>query len=211
MENPIAPMADIEHIFSLVKNSNDLIAIHLKPGAIIDPQLSSDDSIYLVEGGRVSIQHKQNAKLLYNFSHKFIFGLTSLCDGVNIDGHFLSCEDDIIVTLIKRERFEVLLGEGMHWKSIAIILSYYLSLTAQWRAENDQCVDNYSIMRSCLKKIWAMQENERSETSIYEYISKRHHISRSSITKILKVLNDGNYIVTKRGVLLHIDKLPRNY
>ncbi|HID4702653.1 TPA: helix-turn-helix domain-containing protein, partial [Enterobacter cloacae] len=69
----------------------------------------------------------------------------------------------------------------------------------------------YDIIKNNLEAIWELPENERSQISVFKFILSRSSISRSSLNKVLKDLNDGGYINIHRGKLLNIKNLPLKY
>lgn len=81
----------------------------------------------------------------------------------------------------------------------------------QNRDESVICNSVYDCIKKCLENINLLEEDKRHGVSIFGYIKERNKISRSSIFKILRELEKGQYIKTKRGRLLHLNKLPKSF
>ncbi|UAN62216.1 MULTISPECIES: helix-turn-helix domain-containing protein [Serratia] len=81
----------------------------------------------------------------------------------------------------------------------------------QIRDESVICSSVYDCIKKCLEDINSLEGNEKYNISIFGYIKERNKISRSSISKVIRELERGGYIKTKRGKLLSLNKLPKKF
>lgn len=116
----------------------------------------------------------------------------------------------MLYLLTHEDAIDVLDKENL-WKDIAIIMAYTLEIYEHRSHSFAEHRNVYDIVKVHLEMIWDLPEEERNKISIFDYILKRHNISRSSVAKILKELNNGDYISTKRGKLINLNRLPVKY
>ncbi|MFT2793716.1 helix-turn-helix domain-containing protein [Serratia sp. T13T92] len=69
----------------------------------------------------------------------------------------------------------------------------------------------YDCIKKCLEDISLLDDAEKKNTSIFGYVTERNKVSRSSVYNILRELEKGGYIKTKRGKLLEMNKVPKSF
>ncbi|HAS1004211.1 TPA: hypothetical protein I3768_004297 [Enterobacter cloacae] len=95
--------------------------------------------------------------------------------------------------------------------NIFFLMTCEITLNFFKRDQRFSSKNAYDIIKNNLEAIWELPENERSQISVFKFILSRSSISRSSLNKVLKDLNDGGYINIHRGKLLNIKNLPLKY
>ena len=164
--------------------------------------------IYLYEGS-VSLHSEKNNILIFKFDAPFIIGLDQIfsCD----EYYYITPNDNVLLYMLTHEDAIDTFDKEKLWKDIAQLMSYSMRL---YEYRSDNFLENrsiYHIVKTHLETIWELPEKERVKISVFNYILKRHKISRSSVAKIIKELNNGSYITTKRGVLINLKKLPPRF
>ncbi|EEB5174103.1 hypothetical protein S479_23885 [Salmonella enterica subsp. enterica serovar Newport] len=203
------PEQDIKKICAIIKLHPMCLGLTLTQGSIIDPVLKNTPATIFLETGDFELHRKFDGKLLCSFSSPFPFGIVNSVS--HSENYFIEVKTPSKISFIPRSDFMASVEKENAWESIVYILTYLLDLNEkniQTLVESN-CV--YDIIKGCLNQIWLLPEQERLKTSIYDFILRRHNISRSSITKIIRELNTGNYLLTKRGVLLNMNTLPRRF
>lgn len=205
----IRPDSDINFIVNLIQQNQQALPFLLKSGSNFDMNLNSKPSVFLIEHGRVALYRKINDKLLLHISPPFPIGV--LKSSSYSENYYMVCETDVKISVLNQDSFFSDIESKNRWISILNIVTYLIDISEENQKKSHSTASAYDIVRMCIHEIWALPENIKETTSVYDYILSRYNISRSSITKILKSLNDGGYISTKRAVLTKVNLLPAKY
>lgn len=198
------PVNEIDKVIEAIKTEENIMSHKFSTNTIY--YLEDNESIVLLESGVVSFLREQDNKLLFELQGPFPVGLTKM---VNLtSGFYLKCETEVQMSFMESERVADIIEEKKLWKSVLSVVCYMIHLNESYMNVG---VNAYDIIRNSIYQIWDLPEIERLSTSIFDYIMKRHSISRSSISKIVRSLNDGGYIKTNRGTLLEVKTLPKKY
>lgn len=203
------PIKSILRLGNAIKRHKNKFKVGVSAKKKINFELFGQKSIVYLESGSINLHRKNDGVLIYKFDQPFVIGLD----------HLFSCseyynitpnEDVMLYLLTHEDAIDVLDKENL-WKDIAIIMAYTLEIYEHRSHSFAEHRNVYDIVKVHLEMIWDLPEEERNKISIFDYILKRHNISRSSVAKILKELNNGDYISTKRGKLINLNKLPIKY
>ncbi|OAT16449.1 cyclic nucleotide-binding protein [Buttiauxella gaviniae ATCC 51604] len=203
------PNDDIQRIVKLIIQNEQTLPFLLKAGSVFDMSMSSKPSVFLIEEGQVALYRKLDNKLILHFQPPFPFGIT--LSSSHTENYYMVCEEDTRASILNKEHFFSNISGNQYWMSILNIVTYLIEVAEEQHQKYTLVTSNYDIIKSCIKEIWTLSDEQRNKISIYDYILSRHQISRSSITKILKSLNEGCYIITKRAVLKNVYFLPEKY
>lgn len=168
--------------------------------------LKTSTSVALLHYGAISFYRGEDNKFLFQLQAPFVIGLTKLMT-LN-ENYYVKCDTDIELSFIDNNiAFEIIENNNL-WKISLKTICYliYINESSVFSGANA-----YDIIRKSLNELWQLPKSERENISVFDYTMKKYSISRSSIAKILKALNDGLYIKTKRGVLIELNKLPEKY
>lgn len=205
----IRPSADIDSIAALIKNNPNAITLQFVPGTKFDMVTLLTPSVILIESGSIALYRKYDDKLILDFNPPFPFGITESSSAA--DNYYLIANTESRVTLLDKRSYYATLKDSDILMSMLRIVNYLIDVAEERQRINVQFTNSYDIIKHCLGEIWATEECKRETVSIYDYIMSRHRMSRSSITKIIKSLNDGGYIVSERGILKNLKNLPVRY
>jgi len=170
--------------------------------------LGDKNIVYLVEGSVMLNRIKDNV-LLFEIKSPFIIGLEKIFSGTN--HYYMTPNEGVSLIILSHNDALELFDKEKLWKDISKLISYYIMLHENRSHNLAENRNIYDIIRFNLEAIWALPKSERNVTSLFEYILKRHPISRSSVAKIIRELNNGNYITTSRGILKDLQKLPSKF
>lgn len=202
--NKTRPVEEIDQVFSLIEDIAESININFSPGTYINTALPADN-VFLFHSGKLNVYRKYDEKMLFTVTAPFPFGL------ISSELYMLKCITEVRVTIVKRDDFFIAVHGRNNWLGILKIISYLISVFEAHQRIMSEHSRKYNIVRDCLIMIWNLPEFERMETSIFQFIMSRYNISRSTINNILKALNQGKYIVTKRGILLELNNIPQRF
>ncbi|RPH30227.1 hypothetical protein EHN07_03730 [Buttiauxella warmboldiae] len=198
------PEVEINALIDVLGNRKDFITHRFSKGTIYYP--NSSDSIVILYEGDVSYYSENRKLFLFPVHAPFVIGLTKLA--ILEENYYIKCETDVRVSFLPSNLvYDVICEENM-WQSVVMVICYIMHVNETVVIE---CTSAYEIIKKCLLEIWRLPEKERCSISIYKFIMKKHPISRSSISKILKSLNKGLYIKSTRGVLMELNHLPDKY
>ncbi|MBE4947037.1 helix-turn-helix domain-containing protein [Enterobacter cloacae complex sp. P1B] len=197
-----------DHILEIVEASNKFIRIYASNGQQIHSTLNNKPHVYFLTEGRVDIYRKTDDILIFTVYAPHILGLFFMFE--KNDYHYFRASTDATFTAIPTIELNCLADSNNLWKHFFLmtceIASNFFKRDQRFSSKNA-----YDIIKNNLEAIWELPENERSQISVFKFILSRSTISRSSLNKVLKDLNDGGYIKIHRGKLLNIKNLPLKY
>jgi hypothetical protein len=148
----------------------------------------------------VSVYHIEKDIVTITIKAPAILGLAQMRN--DIKSHYLRCDSDCEMWVISTCNAEDLLTRSGFCQHVFDILTRHLQLYFQHEnMVSHHCV--CEIVTEHLKYTWSLHEPERSRASIYKFILLRNSISRSSVHKILQLLEANGDIRIARGRLVH--------
>lgn len=164
--------------------------------------------LFYIASGMISVYDESNSVLLFSANSPFIVGLEQL---FLLDRkQTIKFELDAKVWVIEKEDAIYVIDLHAAWFHVSFLIGsmtglflerYFLSISP----------NVYGIVKSHLEYLWKLPEVQRLNLSVISFILKRNKISRSSVYRIIRDLNDGGYIKTIRGKLYEVKKIPAKY
>lgn len=96
------------------------------------------------------------------------------------------------------------------WKGMTYMLMLSATRFSEYQHETVG-IKNYELICNLLNSLNNESFEIRATTSALEYIQSRSLLSRSGIMKTLASLKTGGYIVIKKGLLIKLNTLPKNF
>ncbi|MEQ0188788.1 helix-turn-helix domain-containing protein [Klebsiella sp. CN_Kp098] len=166
--------------------------------------------IYLLTDGALYLQRGSDDLILGVVRAPHVLGFAELLTPVEMSTR-VKFSPESRVSVVSREKVRTTLGQQPAlWEDVARILAFHLHFSV-WRDLHLLSDSSYDAIRGKLFELEKQDEAFRSEVSISHYITHSTRLSRSTVLRILKALNEGGYIETHRGRLLNIVFLPQRY
>ncbi|EEB5174098.1 hypothetical protein S479_23690 [Salmonella enterica subsp. enterica serovar Newport] len=204
--NLTLPFSDLEKINSIIKLNRYSKKINLTTGSIFNSNFFSSPSVVLLYSGNVDIYHRNQKDYILSITPPFPIWFTNSIEFSN--NYYLYCKENTEIIYLKRNEFFLEVENKNLWMSTLNLFDFFVDEINEKKQKNTRNLNNCEIIKNCLNEMISIPDNERMNLSIYDYILQRHCISKSSITKILKKLNDNGHIITKRAKLLKISNIP---
>ncbi|RPH29603.1 hypothetical protein EHN07_05180 [Buttiauxella warmboldiae] len=198
------PEVEVNALIDVLGSKKDFITHRFSKGTVY--YLNSSDSIVILHEGNVSYYNENGNLFLFSVQAPFVIGLTKLAKLK--ENYYIKCETDVRVSFLASDLAYKIIHEENMWQNVLMIVCYIMHINETMITSG---ANAYEIIKKSLTEIWSLPEQERGVTSIYDFTMKKYPISRSSISKILKNLNEGLYIKSTRGVLIELNKLPDKY
>lgn len=197
-------------IISLLDVGSDVLShsIYASKDQRVDFYSNGKSYVYFLKNGEVEVHRQIDDIVIVNIRGPAIIGLTSLFSEVSY--HYFKCVGNVNLMAVDKMSMIKFIDNNNLWKDAFLIASNAARLSYQ----HDEIISSknvYGIVKNHLELLWSMDERERLDTSIFDFVMRRNVISRSSLNKILKDLSSGGYIEIKRGKLFGINKLPIKY
>lgn len=180
-----------------IKKSNlSYCAIHKKNQRI---NIKNNEQICFLETGTISFFRVHDDVLTISMSAPCVAGVAQML--YQHQTHYIRCDKECTLWTINIADAIQLFSTQNLWIHVYNILS---KQTYQYFEREYFILQKNSrgIIMQYLKLIWNMTEDERANTSIYNFILSRNHISRSGIHKVLSELQNEGKIKTRRGRLV---------
>lgn len=198
----------IKILSELIINSESAHSHLFKRKREMDFYFKGEPCVFVCASGRLSVYDEANDALLFTADAPFIIGLTQLFSSDTQQS--IRFETDSQVYLIPTKAAVALFDDHAVWRHVAVLIEHVAN-TVFLRYTLSSSSNVYGIIKSHVEYLWKLPDYERSKISIIDFILKRNKISRSSVYRIIKDLNDGGYIKTVRGKLESVEKLPISY
>lgn len=210
MLGPMTPeiIQSINKVGNTIIHGNKASLYTYKKNREIDFYKGGKPCLFFLSSGTVSVYDEHNDVLLYNVTAPFILGLDQLF--LSDKQQSIKFESDAKVWSISKEEAIAFFDACAVWREISILLAYVSDIFFSRYALSASC-DVYGIIKSHIEYIWRLPEPQRKHISVIDFILKRNKISRSSVYRIIRDLNDGGYIKTVRGKLHMINHIPQKY
>ncbi|MBB1200811.1 helix-turn-helix domain-containing protein [Enterobacteriaceae bacterium 89] len=163
---------------------------------------------FILHEGTVAAYKSDTHLLVSNIRAPFVIGLNALLDQ-NYD-IYLQSRGPIRYELSPRAHcFEVIEKQQL-WQHVAFMFMHAtMSLTGNYFSSAG--LSSYELVRNNLLELMECDAEMRLRINACDYIREKTHLSRSSVMKILADLKKGGYIDTRRGILIEIINLPKEY
>lgn len=196
------------HILEIVEGSNKFMRVFASNGQRINITLNNKPHVYFLTEGRVDIYRKADNLLIFTVYAPYILGIIFMYE--RDDYHYFKASTDAVLTAIPANELDYLADINNLWKNF-FLMTCEITLNFFRRDQRFSSKHAYDIIKNNLEAIWELPENERTQISVFKFVLSRSNISRSSLNKVLKDLQNGGYINIHRGKLLAIKHLPQKY
>ncbi|MDO2456171.1 MULTISPECIES: helix-turn-helix domain-containing protein [Enterobacter] len=205
MNTEITPQQKLENIIRSLREQRSIMVSGREDIAMT---LRAHPTVFFLEEGRASLRLKSNGYIIADFTAPAVLGLELLC------GH----EPDTTLAVQDSARLIQVLSSD---------LAAEIELSGMWHdvfsilADNARHVrdnlaisafgSNYHIVRHHLLALSNGDGGLLKQESFHRYISERSTVSRSTLYKVIRSLQAGQYITMERGKLIELRHLPKNY
>jgi CRP-like cAMP-binding protein len=187
----------ISIIGGAIIGSMDAYFLKRKKNQRID--LKTSDNICYLLSGDVSIFRVEDDLLTVSLCSPAILGLAQMRN--RYKSHYIRCNTDCEMWVISSGGAVDLFTENKIWNHAFDILTGHLQLYFERESTVSQKRTKEVVVEH-LKNIWLMDDERRAKTSLYSYIMKRSHLSRSGIHKALSDLVKDELVEVVRGKLI---------
>lgn len=214
LDNPNSlrkPLAAIERLSQIItEDMEPFILQRHKIFPIFDE--SSTRCIYVMTEGNFALVRNTDGLYIMSVRSPLVLGLSMIFkDIIAQDRHHTLFSETVC------RGYKIPVDEAKHritelnlWPDVSVILSYWLELLFD-RDKSMVGADAYSMVRYNLLKIIQYSQTERMNINVEKFIHQHTRLARSGIMKILSDLKVGGYINMRRGRLVSINNLPKNY
>lgn len=203
---PPRPLAEIDMLHKLLcplgtlrtfKAKEELNAVH-----------DDEKYLYLFPTGHFTFIRAIDGLVLSSVRGRMIFGLAECLRPRG--GWFLKVEEDCKGYVVPYELAKKVITEKQLWETVASFLAWSLQIYSL-REEHLVGVTAYVMVRNKLLELYSQAPDLRSDINAADFIQERTQLARSTIMAILGELRRGDYIEIKRGKLVAIRHLPKEY
>lgn len=168
----------------------------------------NDKSLYLFTDGHFSFIRASDGLVLSSARGEMIYGIAECMRPRG--GWFLKIEEPCKAQVVPVEQaFEIFTQQNL-WQTVASLLAWFIQVYSV-REEHLLGVTAYVMIRSKLLELNILTPDHLSTINVADYIQERTQLARSTIMAILSELRRGEYIEIKRGKLVTIKHLPKDY
>lgn len=166
--------------------------------------------VYLLNAGQFWLHRKQDGLELGMAKAPHIFGLAEMALPFG-DTTWVRFSAQSEVFVVSSQQVQTLLNnKPALWQDVSKVIAYHLHFTT-WRDLHLLNDSAYDTIRGKLLELEKQSEEFRRRHSIHSHILATTKLSRSTVMRILKDLQEGGYVEIKRGKLLRIVHLPLRY
>ncbi|HEY3588773.1 MAG TPA: helix-turn-helix domain-containing protein [Buttiauxella sp.] len=165
-------------------------------------------SLYLFKEGEFKFIRASDGLVLSSGRGEMIYGLVECLRPRG--GWYMKVEEPCMARVINAEEaFEVFTKQQL-WEPVANLLAWFVQIFSL-RDEHLVGVPAYVMIRNKLLELNSQPAELRREVNVADFIQMRTQLARSTIMAILGELRRGDYIEIKRGKLVAIRHLPKDY
>ncbi|WP_237930661.1 helix-turn-helix domain-containing protein [Buttiauxella sp. S19-1] len=164
--------------------------------------------LYLFEGGEYTFLRSSDGLVIWSARGELIYGIAECIRPRG--GWSLRIEEPCDCWVVPAEKAFEIITQKQLWESVANIFAWYLQIFTS-REEHLVGVPAYVMIRTKLLELQAQPEDFRRDMNVADYIQQRTQLARSTIMAILGELRRGDYIEIKRGRLVAVNHLPKEY
>lgn len=161
-----------------------------------------------ITSGHFSVYRKYDHLLMHSSSAPSLFGMVEFYQPRN--AHYVLAETECSCIKVNAELACESFTKNGSWEKICQIQVYFIQVL-QTRDFQLVGVNAYLIIKNKLLELLQEPEDFRIKQSVLLYIQLRSKLSKSLISKILSALRVGGYIDMKKGKLIAVNHLPKDY
>lgn len=180
-----------------------------KKGGLIPFHDDKDNSCFVfITSGHFSVYRKYDHLLMHSSSAPSLFGMVEFYQPRN--SHYVLADSECSCIKVDAKLACELFTRNGSWEKICQIQVYFIQVL-QTRDFQLVGVNAYLIIKNKLVELLQEPEDFRIKQSVLLYIQLRSKLSKSLISKILSALRVGGYIDMKKGKLISVNHLPKDY
>jgi hypothetical protein len=164
--------------------------------------------LYLFVEGDFTFIRANDGLVLSSVRGEMIYGIAECLRPRG--GWFLRVENTCKARVIPAEQAFAVFTQQQLWEPVAHLLAWFLQIYSL-REEHLVGVTAYVMIRNKLLELHLLPLDIRDGINVADYIQDRTQLARSTIMAILGELRRGEYIEIKRGKLVDIKHLPKEY
>lgn len=200
------PTADIERL--MMHLNPELNNIKTYNNQIINYNTNKVRQCFLLHKGSVSLYRMVDGMVLNTESAPYVFGMSTQL--THADYLYIRVHDAAEISMLSIDRANEIIEEHNLWKNLAYLLIYTATRVYD-HCTKISALTSYDVIRYQIYELMSETESVRRSVTIVKYVQDRTFLSRSGIMKILAELKKGDYIVTDKGMLVHINHIPLKY
>ncbi|MGY6233011.1 helix-turn-helix domain-containing protein (plasmid) [Enterobacter asburiae] len=205
MNSESSPLHNLENIIRTLPSHRTVMVCGRED---ISMTLRTHPTVFFLEEGRASLRMKSNGHIVADFIAPAILGVemlfsTSPDTTLHVDStaRLLQVPAADLAREINRM--------GM-WQDVFRIMAEHAKQVRDNLAIS-AFGSSYEVIRHHLMALNSSTQESTKPESFHRYISERSRVSRSTLHKIIKSLQVGQYIDIKRGKLIELRHLPEKY
>lgn len=200
------PVKDVEKLIKALLPFSQ--RINLKSKERFELVHDGKNMCWMLLKGSLTIKRITDDLIISQMSPPAIMGLALVAyPSPNLYLHF---DSDSEIATIAVDELESIIDEHQLWKCVASVQAHITQVLVI-RDSTVVVKSAYEVVCNQLRYLMEESLQIRGDVTVTNYILKRTHISRSSIVKILRQLQDGGYIVMEDSKLVAINILPERY
>ncbi|RJT26244.1 hypothetical protein D6029_06270 [Buttiauxella izardii] len=179
-----------------------------QPGTEINAIRDNEKSLYLFAEGYFSVIRNIDGLVLSSVRGELVFGIAECLRPRG--GWFLKVEETCTARVVPADQAFAIFTQQQLWEPVASLLSWFIQIYSL-REEHLVGVSAYVMVRNKLIELHSLAPDLRCNINVADFIQERTQLARSTIMAILGELRRGDYVEIKRGKLLAIKLLPKEY
>lgn len=168
----------------------------------------NEKSLFLFTEGNFTCIRASDGLVISSIHAPMIYGIAECLRPRG--GWFLKAQELCQGRVIPASQAFEMFTEKQLWQSVAITLSWYIQVVT-YREEHLIGVTAYVMVRNKLLELNLLAPETRANVNVADYIQERTQLAHSTIMAILGELRRGDYVEIKRGKLMGIKHLPKEY
>lgn len=203
---PPRPVAEINVLRAALSTHGTIRSF--QPGDEIHAVQQHEKFLYLFPEGHYTVVRATDGLVLSSVRGEVIYGIAECLRPRG--GWFLKVEEPCKARVIPAEQAFELFTRQQLWEQVSGLLAWFLQIYSL-RDEHLVGVTAYVMIRNKLLELDLQPADVRRDINAADFIQERTQLARSTIMAILGELRRGDYIEIKRGKLVAIRHLPKEY
>lgn len=168
----------------------------------------NEKSLYLFADGYFSVIRDIDGLVLSSVRGALVFGIAECMRPRG--GWYLKIEETCTARVVPADQAFAIFTQQQLWEPVASILSWFLQIYAL-REEHLVGVSAYVMVRNKLIELHSLGPELCGNINVADFIQERTQLARSTVMAILGELRRGDYVEIKRGKLVTVKYLPKEY
>lgn len=203
------PHRPVAEIYALKEALSTLGTVRsFQPNDEVHAVLQHEKYLYLFNEGHFTAVRAIDGLVLSSVRGEMIYGIAECLRPRG--GWFLKVEEPCEARVIPAEQAFELFTRLQLWETVSSLLAWFLQMYSL-RDEHLVGVTAYVMIRNKLLELDLQPADVRRDINAADFIQERTQLARSTIMAILGELRRGDYIEIKRGKLVAIRHLPKDY